>query len=91
MFVLATIGLGGMGVYIGRFLRFNSWDLMTRPAQVLIYFHRPLTDPLSHTRSIGVTLMFSAVLLACYVMLVGAQAATLHDVPSRAAIEDRPR
>src|SRR5947207_2796465 len=57
VFVFATIGLSGVGVYLGRFLRFNSWDLMTRPGEIFGYIHSPAVEPLSHTRSIGVTLM----------------------------------
>lgn len=33
--VLAACVLGGFGVYVGRFLRWNSWDLLTRPGELL--------------------------------------------------------
>lgn len=32
--VLAVSLLSGIGVYIGRFLRFNSWDVLIRPIQL---------------------------------------------------------
>ncbi len=44
LFVLMVSGLSGFGVYLGRFVRWNSWDLMTRPVDILvetfIHIHR---------------------------------------------------
>jgi uncharacterized membrane protein len=34
LFVALMIGLGSVGVAIGRFLRWNSWDLLTQPQTV---------------------------------------------------------
>lgn len=32
--VLGALGLASLGVYIGRFIRFNSWDALLHPVQV---------------------------------------------------------
>ncbi len=32
--VLGSLGIASLGVYIGRFVRFNSWDALLRPRQV---------------------------------------------------------
>ncbi|NET72659.1 MAG: DUF1361 domain-containing protein [Sphaerospermopsis sp. SIO1G2] len=32
---IITHGLNSIGIYWGRFLRFNSWDLVTKPSQIL--------------------------------------------------------
>ena len=31
LFILGVAGLTGIGVFIGRFLRLNSWDVFLRP------------------------------------------------------------
>ena len=66
VFVTAALGLGGLGVYLGRFLRWNSWDLLLQPKSVLRDVATRLTNPLSHPRTFGVTFLFAALLLVCY-------------------------
>jgi uncharacterized membrane protein len=67
-FVLVVTLLSGLGIFLGRFLRYNSWDLLTHPHVIVGRTVRGLLDPLGHARPIGVTLMFGTMLLACYVM-----------------------
>jgi uncharacterized membrane protein len=38
-------GLSAIGVYLGRFERFNSWDLLTRPLEVVSSTIAHLSDP----------------------------------------------
>lgn len=35
LFILPVMALNGFGVYIGRYLRFNSWDVLTSPFQLV--------------------------------------------------------
>lgn len=67
-FVAATAGLTGLGIYIGRFLRWNSWDLAVRPAAVLGDLLAKLATPAAHPRTVGVTLTFAAMFLATYLV-----------------------
>jgi uncharacterized membrane protein len=69
LFVLVSLGLGGLGVYIGRFLRWNSWDLLLHPRGVLADVLIRLADPLNYPRTLGVTFLFAAFLLVCYLTL----------------------
>jgi uncharacterized membrane protein len=64
--------LGGFGVYLGRFLRFNSWDVLTEPWRVFRAIAVRIFDPLNHSQAYGVTMMFAALLLACYVVFISA-------------------
>ena len=62
LFVLASVLLSGLGIYIGRFLRWNSWDILTNPRHIAGDMLVRLDDP----RTIGVTLMFAGILFVCY-------------------------
>jgi uncharacterized membrane protein len=34
LFVCAALLLGSFGIYLGRFLRWNSWDVVTEPQKL---------------------------------------------------------
>jgi uncharacterized membrane protein len=68
LFVFATLGLGSCGVYLGRVLRWNSWDVFVRPGSLAADLARALVDPLAHPRPIGVTLLFASFLAASYLV-----------------------
>jgi uncharacterized membrane protein len=75
LFVAAVLGLGGLGIYLGRFLRWNSWDLLLHPRGVLTDVAIRLVNPLSHPQTIGVTLLFAAILFVCYLALTSREPA----------------
>jgi uncharacterized membrane protein len=64
--VLATLATSGFGIYIGRFLRWNSWDLLFEPRAVVSDILIRLVDPLAHPRTIAVTILFSGFLTVAY-------------------------
>jgi uncharacterized membrane protein len=67
--VLAATGLSGFGVWMGRFLRWNSWDIIADPVGLL----RDVLHTLSHkaglVQAIGVSGLLAGVLLVGYAML----------------------
>jgi uncharacterized membrane protein len=67
---LMTTGLSGLGVYIGRFRRWNSWDLLLHPRAVLADTLTQLAHPLSQPLPYQVSLVFSALLLVSYLTFV---------------------
>jgi len=69
LFVLCATTLSGYGIYIGRFHRWNSWDLLTHPHRILAQAFERVVNPLSHPRTVGVTLMFGAMMLVMYLMV----------------------
>lgn len=68
-FVGTVVVLGGLGIYLGRFLRWNSWDLLLHPRGVLTDVTTRLADPLGHPQALGVTCLFAAILFVCYLAL----------------------
>lgn len=69
LFVAGVLGLNGVGVYIGRFLRWNSWDLLLHPQTILAQMTGRLANPLEYPGSIGFTFMFAMFLLVCYLTI----------------------
>lgn len=65
-FSLLSLGLGGFGIYLGRYLRWNSWDVLTHPHLLALDILDRLIYPLQHPRMLAITVLFSAFLLIVY-------------------------
>jgi len=65
-FALAVLVLCGFGIYLGRFLRWNSWDLATDPFARMSYLATSATHPLAHPRTFAVTLIYGISLALGY-------------------------
>jgi len=59
---LATHGLCAVGVYLGRFRRFNSWDLVTDPGNIIL----STLDDLTSKRPLFVMVVTAAILTVLY-------------------------
>lgn len=70
LFAGVTIALGGLGIYLGRFGRWNSWDLFIQPNEVMKDILIRIIYPYNNLRFFGFTIMFTAFLLVCYLMFV---------------------
>ena len=66
-FVAAVTGLSSAGVYMGRFLRWNSWDILRDPTGIALYSFQRVTDP--SLQSIGFIGLFGAFFLFLYITL----------------------
>lgn len=66
-FVAMVAGLSSAGIYVGRFLRWNSWDIFRDPTGMLFYTLARAQDP--SLQSIGFMGLFGAFLLFLYITL----------------------
>jgi uncharacterized membrane protein len=73
--VVVASMLGSLGIYLGRFVRANSWDILTRPEWLARLAHARLLDPLGNPRLIAVTCAFTLLLTVGYATLYRALAA----------------
>lgn len=69
LFVLITAVLGGIGVYIGRFLRWNSWDVFANPLTLLNDLAYNLVNPDLFLKATVTTGMLTAVFIVAYIIL----------------------
>ena len=67
--VAAALALSSFGVYLGRFVRFNSWDALLRPGRVAHVISNQLENPFQHPRLVAVLLVLTAFLLVGYAVL----------------------
>jgi uncharacterized membrane protein len=70
LFVAIISGLTGVGIYLGRVHRWNSWDVVTRPGELLESLTGWALDPLSSARGLAVAALFGGVFGAAYLLLL---------------------
>jgi len=66
IFAGVALALGSLGIYLGRFLRLNSWDVVTRPHELVYLARIRLADPLGNPKLILVVGLMSAFLAVAY-------------------------
>ena len=66
VFATLALVLGSFGIYLGRYLRFNSWDIITDPIALFYDIVNRILHPFGHAQTWGVTIVFAAFLLLGY-------------------------
>lgn len=66
LFVGAVFLLTGAGVWMGRVLRWNSWDVFTNPRPMLARVLDAVLAPWNHPHAVGFSLAFALGLLLLY-------------------------
>jgi uncharacterized membrane protein len=69
--LLATLALAlaSFGVYLGRFVRLNSWDALLHPRSVAHIIGTQLDNPIHEPRLIGVLVLLTAFMLISYTIV----------------------
>lgn len=65
----AALALASYGIYLGRFERWNSWDVFARPEALLRDVVAPFVNPLSSATPIAVTVGFAGFLALAYIVV----------------------
>jgi len=81
LLVVVSTGLCAIGVVIGRFQRWNSWDLVTRPTAVAESTIDWVRSPISDVRSTGVALAVAAFFGIAYVTIWALDGMQRSDAP----------
>jgi uncharacterized membrane protein len=69
LFIAVVAGLSGFGIYLGRFLRFNSWDVLVQPVKLFQSITTWAASPLAHTTAYSFPVLFATFLFVAYLML----------------------
>jgi uncharacterized membrane protein len=69
VFATIALALGSLGIYLGRFLRLNSWDAVEHPSVLPRIAHTVARDPFRYGEAIGVTVLFTLALGFAYFLL----------------------
>lgn len=64
--ITASLFLGSFGVYLGRFLRWNSWDILANPVSLLLEVMVRITNPVTHYRTWAITIILTCLFCLIY-------------------------
>jgi uncharacterized membrane protein len=65
---ITVIFLSSFGIYLGRFLRWNSWDIIQKPELLFNDILMPFINPTQYPRTWGVTLGFGALFMISFMI-----------------------
>lgn len=66
LFAAGALVLSGIGVHLGRYQRWNSWEVVTEPTKIFGGLAEGLLDPLAHARPLALSAVFAAVWCSGY-------------------------
>jgi uncharacterized membrane protein len=66
---VSSLMLSAIGIYLGRFPRFNSWDVITDPHDLIPVVLQRLADPLGNSFLLRFGVVMSTLLLASYLVV----------------------
>jgi uncharacterized membrane protein len=69
LLVLCVILVSSFGIYLGRDLRWNTWDVVSNPSGIILNVSDRLIDPFGHPRAVNVTSLFFVLISGVYFAL----------------------
>lgn len=61
-----VILLASFGIYLGRVLRWNTWDVITNPSGIILNVSDRIIDPFGHPRAFNVTALLFVLICSVY-------------------------
>jgi uncharacterized membrane protein len=83
---VVVIGLCAFGISLGRFQRWNSWDLFSQPVTLLSDVTSRLLTPWAHPRTAATTVLLATFLLLAYLTMVALMNARPEAPPQRSKV-----
>jgi uncharacterized membrane protein len=69
LFIAFVSGVSGFAIYLGRFLRFNSWDVLVQPMKLGYGIGHWAAHPLENASATAFPVLFAGFLFVAYMML----------------------
>ena len=69
LIVIFVIFLSSFGIYLGRFKRWNTWDIIKRPSELSSDMLEPFINPIQHVSTFGFIILYGVFLLIIYASL----------------------
>jgi uncharacterized membrane protein len=66
LITILLLFLGSFGVYLGRFLRWNSWDIISNPFKLIMSIGHRIISPVDHLQTWAITLMLTVLFYLLY-------------------------
>jgi uncharacterized membrane protein len=70
IFALGVLALSSFGIYLGRFMRWDSWDVFLNPGRLLADVSEQVQDPFTRFQAFVFSALFACFFLATYLTLV---------------------
>jgi uncharacterized membrane protein len=69
LLISGVLLLSSLAIYLGRALRWNTWDVLVNPAGILFDVSEQVINPVSHPQSVVTTLTFFMLLGSMYAVI----------------------
>jgi uncharacterized membrane protein len=89
LFVAGVTGLSGLGIYLGRFLRLNSWQVLS-PLDLLNEISFWFSTPHNRSGSVVFIALVGMLLFLVYLMMYALTHVNLHPVPETIRRDEAP-
>jgi uncharacterized membrane protein len=67
--IVSILFLASFGIYLGRFLRWNSWDIISNPFGLIISIGERFIFPLQHLKTWGITFILTTLFYLLYLII----------------------